>query len=228
MKIIWLGHGSFRIEIEDQVLLVDPWLGNPMLPKEHHEAALSGATNILITHAHGDHASDAVTVAKQTGAPLSGMVELMGHLGGTDGIETTGFNIGGTITLGRVSVSMVPALHSSSFGGSDAPMGREIGFIIAGEGHRIYFSGDTGIMADMEWIGDYYKPDIGILSAGGHYTMDMAQAAYAAKRYFDFETVIPCHYRTFPLLAQSAQELVDSLPGVKVIEPQVMEAIEIR
>ena len=96
-----------------------------------------------------------------------------------------------------------------------------------GEGHTIYISGDTGIMADMDWIGDYYKPDIGILSAGGHFTMDMAGAAYAAQRYFDFKTVIPCHYRTFELLEQSAEALKQGLPGVDVIEPQVMQAIEI-
>jgi L-ascorbate metabolism protein UlaG (beta-lactamase superfamily) len=80
-------------------------------------------------------------------------------------------------------------------------------------------------MADMEWIGAYHKPDIGILSAGGHFTMDMAQAAWAAKRYFNFKTVIPCHYRTFPLLEQSAQVLAEGLPGVDVIEPQVLEPI---
>ena len=99
--------------------------------------------------------------------------------------------------------------------------------MIRGEGHTIYFSGDTGIMADMEWMGDYHKPDIGILSAGGHFTMDMAGAAYAAKRYFDFKTVIPCHYRTFGALEQSADVLVDGLPGVDVIEPQVMTAIKV-
>ena len=39
MDIIWLGHGSFRIEIEDQILLIDPWLtGNPMLDDAQHEA----------------------------------------------------------------------------------------------------------------------------------------------------------------------------------------------
>ena len=33
MKIIWLGHASFRIEIADQVLLIDPWVdGNPVFP----------------------------------------------------------------------------------------------------------------------------------------------------------------------------------------------------
>ena len=74
-------------------------------------------------------------------------------------------------------------------------------------------------------MGDLHKPDIGILCAGGHYTMDMARAAYAAKRYFDFKTVIPCHYRTFGALAQSAQPLRDALPGVQVIDPEVLVPI---
>ena len=91
----------------------------------------------------------------------------------------------------------------------------------------IYLSGDTDIMADMEWMGDLHKPDIGILSAGGHFTMDMARAAYAAKRYFNFRWVIPCHYRTFPLLAQNADVLKAGLPGVTVIEPQVLQTIAI-
>ena len=122
---------------------------------------------------------------------------------------------------------MVPASHSSSMevDGATRYMGSEIGYVLKGAGHTIYLSGDTGIMADMDWIGDYFKPDVGILSAGGFYTMDMAQAAYAAKRYFDFSTVIPCHYHTFPLLEQSAEVLTDTLPGVSVVEPQVMQPI---
>ncbi|MGB0308443.1 MAG: MBL fold metallo-hydrolase, partial [Paracoccaceae bacterium] len=52
MKIIWLGHASFKIEIAQQVLLIDPWLtGNPILPKEKHAEAVQGATHILLTHA---------------------------------------------------------------------------------------------------------------------------------------------------------------------------------
>ncbi|MDW4499844.1 metal-dependent hydrolase [Sulfitobacter sp. D35] len=228
MKIIWLGHGSFRIEIEDQVLLIDPWLsGNPMLPEDRHAEAIEGATNILLTHGHFDHASDIVKISKRTDAPVSGMVELMTHFGESEGLETTGFNIGGTIKLGGVAVSMVPAMHSNSLPDGSAPAGRETGFVIRGEGHTIYLSGDTGLMADMDWIGDYYRPDIGILSAGGHFTMDMAQAAYAAKKYFSFETLIPCHYKTFPLLEQSAADLLEALPGVRVIEPEVMIAIEV-
>lgn len=228
MNIIWLGHGSFRIEIEDQVLLIDPWLnGNPMLPEDQHDAAVAGATQILLTHTHFDHVIDVLPLAKRLGVPVVGQYDLMTYWAEAEGIETVGFNKGGTVQLGQVAVSMVPASHSSTFQAEDGLRagGSEAGFIIAGEGRRIYMSGDTAIMADMDWIGDYHKPDIGILSAGGHFTMDMAQAAYAAKRYFKFKTVIPCHYRTFPLLEQSAEVLRDGLPGVDVVEPEVMTAI---
>ncbi len=229
MKIIWLGHGSFRIEIEDQVLLIDPWLtGNPMLAEDQHSKATQGATHILITHGHFDHTADLVALAKSLNVPAVGIYDFMSHFEEKDGLSVVGFNMGGTVALGRVAVSMVPAMHSTSYAGDPAaPTGREAGFIIKGEGHTIYLSGDTGIMADMEWIGDYYKPDIGILSAGGHFTMDMKGAAYAARKYFDFKTVIPCHYKTFDLLEQSAKDLIEGLPGVSVIEPEVLKPISI-
>ena len=223
MKITWLGHASFRIEIEGAVLLIDPWLeGNPSFPNEHRAAALTGATHILLTHGHFDHTSEVDAIAKETGAPVVGIPELCAIF---DAHETVEFNKGGMVDLGGAMVSMVQATHSSSVGSAYA--GTESGYMIKGEGHMIYVSGDTDIMADMDWMGDFYNPDIGILCCGGHYTMGMEGAAYAAKRYFNFKTVIPCHYGTFPLLAQSAQPLADALPNVDVRMPAVMETVEI-
>jgi L-ascorbate metabolism protein UlaG (beta-lactamase superfamily) len=224
MKIIWLGHSGFRIEIEGAVLLIDPWLtGNPMFPADRRAEAVDGVTHILLTHGHGDHTGDACAIAKEQGVTIAGIYDLMGYLAAKEGVETNGFNKGGTIDCNGAKVTLVNACHSSSADGGN--VGSEGGFMIAGEGHTIYLSGDTDIMADMDWMGDYHKPDVGILSAGGHFTMDMARAAYAAKRYFKFKTVIPCHYRTFPLLAQNADVLKAGLPGVNVIEPQVLSAI---
>lgn len=230
MKIIWLGHGSFRFDTGETSILLDPWLtGNPVLPEDNHDAAIAGATHILLTHVHFDHAVDVVSLARKLGIPALGQYDIMGHWAETEKIETIGFNKGGTIDLGEVRISMVPAAHSSTFATPDGPRtgGSEVGYMLHAEGKTTYISGDTAIMADMEWMGDVYKPDIGILSAGGYFTMDMKSAAYAAKRYFDFKTVIPAHYRTFPILEQSADELKAGLPGVDVIEPQVMEAIEV-
>lgn len=228
MNIIWLGHGSFRIEIAGQVLLVDPWFtGNPVFPEDRKADAIAGATHILLTHCHFDHVADVLDLAKDLGVPVVGQYDLMGHWAENEGIETVGFNKGGTVALGDLAVTMVNAVHSSSFGTPDGPKwgGTECGFMIAGEGRTIYFSGDTDVMADMGVFADLHAPDIGILAAGGHFTMDMKRAGYAAKRFFDFKTVIPCHYRTFPILEQSAEALAAALPGVDVIEPEVMEAI---
>ncbi len=230
MKITWLGHGSFRIEIGGQVLLLDPWLtGNPVLPEDAHDAAVEGATHILLTHAHFDHVADTLDLARRLGVPVVGQYDLMSYWEEHEGIATVGFNKGGTVDLDGVAVTMVHAVHSSSFGAENGPSvpGTECGFMIAGEGHVIYASGDTDVMADMKVFNDLHAPDIGILCAGGHFTMDMTRAGYAAKTFFDFKTVIPCHYKTFPILEQSAETLVAALPGVDVIEPEVMVPIDI-
>lgn len=230
MKIIWLGHGSFRIEIENQVLLIDPWLtGNPALPEDSHDEAVTGATHLILTHTHFDHVCDMLPLARRLEVPVVGQYDLMGCWEEHENIQTVGFNKGGTVSLGDVAVSMVPASHSSTFSTEEGLRtgGSEVGYMIRGEGHTIYVSGDTDIMADMQWMGDYYRPDIGILSAGGHFTMDMKAAAYAARKFFNFNIVIPCHYRTFPFLEQSAEKLVNGLPGVNVIEPEVMQAVPI-
>jgi len=231
MKIIWLGHSGFRIEIGDQVLLIDPWLsGNPMFDEDRRGEAISGATHVLVSHGHGDHADNAVGISKELGVPIVGIYDLMTLWEETLDAQVIGFNKGGTVMLGDVAVTMVNATHSSlSRDASGAPVaaGSEAGFMITGEGHVIYFSGDTDIMADMAWMGELHAPDIGILCAGGHFTMDMARAAWAANKYFNFKMLIPCHYRTFPILAQSADVLAESLPGVDVHEPEVLQAIEI-
>jgi len=230
MKITWLGHSGFRIEIGNQVLLVDPWLvGNPMFPEERRDEAIRGATHVLISHGHGDHSSMGVDIAKELSIPAVGIYDLMNWWENKEGIATVGFNKGGTVALGDVNVTLVNAQHSSSVDGPDGPVytGSEAGFMIEHAGRTIYFSGDTDVMADMGVFQELHAPEIGILCAGGHFTMDMKRAAFAAKRFFDFKTIIPCHYRTFPLLAQNADEMAAALPSVDVREPEVLVPIEL-
>ena len=226
MKITWLGHSGFRIEIAGQVLLVDPWLrGNPSFDEARFDEAVSGATAILISHAHGDHASNAVEIAKATGAKIHGIYDWITTLVAAEGHEGVGFNKGGTVAIGDVAVTMVNAVHSSSVALDGRPVyaGAEAGFMIAGEGETIYFAGDTDVMADMALLEELHRPTIGVLPIGGHFTMDAARAAFAAKKFFSFKAIIPCHYKTFPLLAQSADALAEAVAPTPVKALEVME-----
>lgn len=229
MKLTWLGHAGFRLEIEGAVILIDPWLtGNPVFPEDRRAEAIAGATHVLLTHGHSDHTGEALALARE-GLPLVGIYDLLSWWESQHGITAIGFNKGGTVELNGAAVTMVNATHSSSLTVEGRPVyaGHESGYMIRGEGRTIYVSGDTDIMADMEWMAELHRPEIGILAAGGHFTMDMQRAAWAAKRYFDFKTVIPCHYDTFPPIRQDPEVMRRALPGVQVLTPKVMETVEL-
>lgn len=230
MKITWLGHASFRIEVGNQVLLLDPWLtGNPMFDPANRASAIAGATHILVTHGHGDHAADAPGISKETGAPVVGIYDWVTWASAEHGLAGgIGMNKGGTVTLGNVAVTMVNATHSSSVtgeGGMPIYAGHESGYMIAHGGRTLYVAGDTDVMADMGVFAELHAPDWAILPIGGHFTMDARRAAYAAKKFFNFKAVLPSHYRTFPLLAQSADEFRRLIAPVRVEAPEVMRTV---
>ena len=228
MEITWLGHSGFKIKFGSLTVLIDPWLiNNPSFPEDKLDSVLKDASYIIISHAHADHSADAIELARGKNITLIGMYDYMSFLESNKQIKCIGFNKGGTIKLNPIKITMVSASHSSSFTEKNGMVygGSEVGYMISYNERTIYFSGDTDIMADMEWFGEFHNPEIGILSSGGHFTMDMSRAAFAARKYFNFKTLIPCHYKTFPILEQNAEVLVKSLPEVNVIEPQVLKTI---
>lgn len=223
MRITWLGHSGFRIEAGGKVLLLDPWLeGCPTFPDERRAEALEGATHVLLTHAHFDHASEAEAVLKETGAKAVGIFDLVGAFGD----EAIGFNKGGTVDLDGVRVTMVNAVHSSSWD-RDTPAGSECGFMIEADGRTLYAMGDTDVMADMALFQELHAPSFGIVPIGGHFTMDPDRAAFACTKFFDFQAVIPCHYGTFDALTQSAEGFEKAVAPTKVVAPAVMEAVDL-
>ncbi len=62
----------------------------------------------------------------------------------------------------------------------------------------LYHMGDTDIFSDMALINELHEPAIGIVPIGDRFTMGGAVAALACRRFFKFETVMPCHYRDVP------------------------------
>ena len=120
---------------------------------------------------------------------------------------------------------MVHAIHSSST--AKGYSGSEAGYMIDAEGQTIYFAGDTDVMSDMALFQELHAPQIGLIPIGGRFTMDAKRAAFACNKFFDFERIIPCHYKTFDLLAQSADEFIDAVAPTRVDALDVMASIEI-
>jgi len=231
MKLTWLGHSAFRIELSGAVILVDPFFtGNPSFPGDL-PAAARDVTHVLLTHGHGDHTGDVVDIAKSTGAVVVGDADLVDYLSRRGVERVDPMNTGGTIDLGAFRVSMTVAHHSSGHvdeNGVAHSLGHPHGLVIAAEGEKtLYHAGDTDIFSDMALIDEIYAPKIGILPIGDRFTMGGAVAAMAARRFFHFETAIPCHYGTFGLLAPNADRFVEGMTGspTKVLVPEVGEVL---
>ena len=236
-RIKWFGHAAFAITTpKGKILLLDPWLKNPLNPEAKEGKDPFGAVPkvdyILLTHGHRDHVGDAVEIAKKTGATLVCNPELAGNLvkledfpkkqAETDAI----MGIGGEIQIadGEVTVAMTPAVHSSSVFNPKATAteaeraygGNPAGFVlIIKDGPTIYDSGDTAYFKDMETIGEQYAIDLALLNIGGHFGMEPWMAAKAA-RSVGAKLAVPQHYGTFPGIVANAESFAAALKTMNI------------
>lgn len=235
MKITWYGHSAFRVEAGGATILIDPFLnGNPFFDGSVDEAC-NGVSHVLLTHGHNDHVGDALEILGKTGAMLVANFEICMYLVGQgvdDGKINPG-NHGGTVECGGFTTTFVNALHSSSFGGEGGAniyLGNPAGLVLHFPNDKtLYHMGDTDIFSDMALINELHAPQVGLVPIGDRFTMGGAVAALACQRFFKFETVIPCHYGSFPVIDQTPDKFVAGMDGsgVKVVVPQSGEALEL-
>ncbi|MFZ2074764.1 MAG: metal-dependent hydrolase, partial [Methanoregula sp.] len=175
---------------------------------------------VLVTHGHYDHMGETVALMKKTVA-ISEIAQYLQE----KGVPAEGMNIGGTITLDGITITMTPALHSSRI--DDATVagnaGVAVGFVVRMDGVCVYHAGDTALFTDMNLIGDLYHPDVALLPIGGRYTMGTREAMMAAN-FVGAKTVIPIHYNTWdriaadPVSFKTALERTTDLT-VKILKP---------
>jgi len=223
MKVTYLGHASFKIEEDGKIVYVDPWLTGPTSPITVDD--VDKADIVLVTHDHGDHGyAEALGICKNTGATFVAINELA-HKAGSQGVkEIHTLNIGGSVNIGGVVVTLVQAFHSSGVG---APTG----FIVRFPSSSFYHPGDTGIFSSMSLFVELYSPiDLFLAPIGSYFVMDVHQAALATKL-LKPKNVIPMHYNTFPVIEANPEKfkalVSETSPSTKVIILKPGEKTEI-
>jgi len=214
-KIKYLGHAGFQVEVDNKVLLFDPWIdGNPKSPLKSSDE-IKRADFVFVSHDHADHGlPEAVKFSKKLGATFVGMFDLVEKVKKQGVEKAADGNIGGLFDVDGLKVALTEATHSCD-------VSSPCGFIVKTSKLTFYHAGDTGLMEEMKQIGELYKPDIAFLPIGSRYTMGPKEAAEAVKLLRP-KLVIPMHYATFPILVQDAKEFFEAVgknAEVKALTP---------
>jgi L-ascorbate metabolism protein UlaG (beta-lactamase superfamily) len=196
-KLTWFGHAALGLETGGYRLLVDPFLSdNPLASTTPDKVE---ADYILLSHGHGDHVGDTVSIARRTGAKIIANAEMCGWLS-KQKLPTHGQHLGGGYKHPFGYLKLTLAIHGSglpdgSYGGNPA------GFLLTtNDGQKIYMACDTGLFGDMRLIGEE-GIDLAVLPIGDNFTMGPDDALRAVKL-IEPKHAIPIHYDTWDLIAQ--------------------------
>lgn len=201
----FLGHSCVLLHNGSHRLIIDPFIsGNPHATVEADQIDVQ---YVLVTHGHGDHVGDAISIAKRNHAIIIANFELS-MLCQRHGCKVHPMHIGGAHNFDFGRVKLTIAHHGSGYGdNSDIYTGPPVGFLVTLGGKTVYHSGDTGLFYDMKLIGEMNKIDLAFLPIGDNFTMGIDDAVKAVE-FLRPKTVVPFHYSTFPVIDASPGEFV--------------------
>ena len=226
MKFTYYGHACFAVDAGGSTLLFDPFISENPLAKKIDLNRVK-ADFILVSHGHGDHHADLVTIAKRTGAPVIAPFEV-GSWFQTKSVQNVhAMNHGGTAKFPFGTVKLTAAIHSSSMPDGSYG-GNPCGFFVETGAGSFYYSGDTALTMDMKLIGESSRLDFAVLPIGDFFTMGIADAVRAAE-FVGVRKIIGVHYDTFPPIEidHAAAEACAKNGQKELYLPKIGETIEI-
>lgn len=226
MKFTYYGQSCFAVNIQDKVLLFDPFI-SPNDLASHINVDTIGADYILLSHGHSDHIADCISIATRTKAMVICCWEIYEWLSKHGISNIHPMNTGGKKNFGEFTAKCTIAHHSSSLPDGSYG-GNPVGFLITSEAGNFYYSGDTALTMDMKLLPGWAKLNFAVLPIGDNFTMDAEDAAVAAG-WIACKEIVGVHYDTFGFIKidhAQAKNTFSSL-GLNLHLVQIGETIEL-
>jgi L-ascorbate metabolism protein UlaG (beta-lactamase superfamily) len=211
-RIEWLGHAGFRLRLARKVIYIDPY----------RVADGPHADLVLITHDHFDHFSpDDLARVRGDGATVVAPATVTEQLGG----PTVSIRPEDSIEVAGLEVTAVAAYNTNKFSSEGKPFHPRdagwVGYVIRAGGSRIYHSGDTDVIPEMDQASGV---DVALLPVSGTYVMTAAEAVEAARR-ISPRVAIPMHWGTVIGSRQDAEHFANEASVEVRIPEKAGEAV---
>ena len=230
LGITFIGHSSFLIQIGGRKLLIDPVFAERLIALRRLRRPgvkikdLPAIDMVLLSHAHMDHLNRpslrrivAHNLKVYGRSPIAvvpwGVEDLVSDLGFARVVTLEWWQ---TKQISGLDLTMTPCKHWGARLFKDTHRGFG-GYVIRGDGHVLYHSGDTAYFDGFARIGQRLKPDVALLPIGA-YRPDSYRGVHtcpeeALQAFLDLgaKRMIPMHYGTFRLSQEPMEEPVERL-----------------
>lgn len=185
LNLRWTAHAGFQITTGDKIIYIDPFkLSKQYINKQD-------ADLILISHNHFDHLSlDDLRKIVNQNTVIFAAKECVDQLKALAVKEITGVGPGEKMNFQNIAIETTAAYNTNKE--FHPKKDGKVGFIITTNGIRIYHTGDTDVIPEMENI----TPDIALIPVSGTYVMTAEEAAGAVNNVIRPKIAIPMHYNS--------------------------------
>lgn len=251
-RVTWFGHSTLLVELDGVRVLTDPVWGERVSPlgfvgpKRFHPvpvelARLPALDAVVISHDHYDHL-DYPTILQlaKSRVPFVTSLGVGAHLESwgiaPERITELDWWESVAIADGRAHLSAAPSQHFSGRGPGMKNTTAWSSFVLRGERHGFFFSGDTGLTTEYATIAQRLGPfDLVALEVGAYHPAwgDIHLGPANALEALDLlrgARFLPVHWGTFNLAMhdwdEPAEELLRLGANVSLLMPQLGEAVE--
>ena len=226
VRITWLGHSGWLIQVENKAFLIDPVmnknLGSLVIPRARFKARLSSLPAIeyaLITHDHHDHLNIRVLNKIECKVAAGIGTGKMLRLREREPVELDWWE---SLDLDGVRITFVPSKHWARRGAFDTNKRLWGGFVIESASATVYHAGDSAYWNGFKDISERFPDiDIALLPIGAYGSEEDCIKSHitpeqAVKAYLDLQAkfMVPMHWGMFRL----SDEPLDEPPSRLALE----------